>query len=392
MEQPHKEHRARQAGSSARKKKGKLDKNKQENKQNPKVLNCICFYSICESEEIAVAGVEKEQRRLHIPTIDRSYALDGGCLFGWWQVGKSLVIKLLIKHYTKHTVLEMEVTGLKWKESLLKRTVSRQNINLKYKSHLVYGKSASTSTTSSNGVQDSSEDEESDDDEFFRPKGEGNKKLREGLYNDNFNTEDCSKFRSYENIKKWKEEEIYESIRVCFVMGDCSKAARRNQGSESNFEDDEDNDVYGGFEDLEIGEKHESHPIGDSRNGIIQNEDESAIEERRLKKLVLRAKFDAHMVAEEEIDNKQGAKFHRRQPKEVGLIDKMKEEIELRKQMNISKLNDLDEVALVEIEGFRTGTFVRLEIHDVPFEMVEYFDPFHPILVGGIGLGEENIG
>ncbi|KAJ0013539.1 hypothetical protein Pint_19535 [Pistacia integerrima] len=178
----------------------------------------------------------------------------------------------------------------KWKESLLERTVSRQNINLM---QLVYGKSASTSATSSNGVQDSSEDEESDDDEFFRPKGEGNKKLREGIDSDNFNTEDCSKFRSYENIKNWKEEEIYESIRDRFVTGDWLKAARRNQGSESNFEDDEDNDVYGDFEDLETGEKHESHPIGDSGNGTIQNEDKSAIEERRLKKLVLRAKFDA---------------------------------------------------------------------------------------------------
>lgn len=60
----------------------------------------------------------------------------------------------------------------KWKESLLERTFSRQNINLM---QLVYGKSAPTSLTHSNGVQDSSEDEESDDDEFFRPKGEGNK-------------------------------------------------------------------------------------------------------------------------------------------------------------------------------------------------------------------------
>lgn len=70
----------------------------------------------------------------------------------------------------------------------------------------------------------------------------------------------------------------------------------------------------------------------------------------------------------------------------------MKEEIELRKQMNISELNDLDEVTRLEIEGFRTGTYVRLEMHGVPFEMVEYFDPFHPILVGGIGLSEENVG
>lgn len=36
--------------------------------------------------------------------------------------------------------------------------------------------------------------------------------------------------------------------------------------------------------------------------------------------------------------------------------------------------------------------YLRLEVHDVPFEMVEHFDPCHPILVGGVGLGEENVG
>jgi ribosome biogenesis protein BMS1 len=66
--------------------------------------------------------------------------------------------------------------------------------------------------------------------------------------------------------------------------------------------------------------------------------------------------------------------------------------MEIRKQLNISELNDLDEDTRVEIEGFRTGTYVRLEVHDVPFELVEHFDPRHPILVGGIGLGEDNTG
>jgi ribosome biogenesis protein BMS1 len=73
-------------------------------------------------------------------------------------------------------------------------------------------------------------------------------------------------------------------------------------------------------------------------------------------------------------------------------ISQLKEEMEIRKQLNISELNDLDEDTRVEIEGFRTGTYVRLEVHDVPFELVEHFDPRHPILVGGIGLGEDNTG
>lgn len=70
----------------------------------------------------------------------------------------------------------------------------------------------------------------------------------------------------------------------------------------------------------------------------------------------------------------------------------MKEEIEIRKQRNIAELNDLDEETRLEIEGFQTGTYLRLELHDVPYEMVEHFDPCDPILVGGIGLGEEHVG
>ncbi|KAI9196951.1 hypothetical protein LWI28_028476 [Acer negundo] len=275
----------------------------------------------------------------------------------------------------------------KWKESLLERTVLRQSTNLM---QLVYGKSVSASAASFNEAQDSSEDEGSEDDEFFKPKGEGNKKFSEGLDSGNFNTEDCSKFKIYGSLKNWKDDEIYESIRDRFVTGDWSRAARRNQALEANSDDDS---VYGDFEDLETGEKHESHHI--DGNGAIQNEDESAIEERRLKKLALRSKFDAQYngsESPEEETDKDVARFHRGQPNEIGLIDKMKEEIELRKQMNIAELNELDDVTRVEIEGFRTGTYLRLEIHDVPFEMVEYFDPYHPILIGGIGLGEDNVG
>ncbi|KAK4855734.1 hypothetical protein QYF36_010327 [Acer negundo] len=275
----------------------------------------------------------------------------------------------------------------KWKESLLERTVLRQSTNLM---QLVYGKSVSASAASFNEAQDSSEDEGSEDDEFFKPKGEGNKKFSEGLDSGNFNTEDCSKFKIYGSLKNWKDDEIYESIRDRFVTGDWSRAARRNQALEANSDDDS---VYGDFEDLETGEKHDSHHI--DGNGAIQNEDESAIEERRLKKLALRSKFDAQYngsESPEEETDKDVARFHRGQPNEIGLIDKMKEEIELRKQMNIAELNELDDVTRVEIEGFRTGTYLRLEIHDVPFEMVEYFDPYHPILIGGIGLGEDNVG
>ena len=70
----------------------------------------------------------------------------------------------------------------------------------------------------------------------------------------------------------------------------------------------------------------------------------------------------------------------------------IKEEIELRKHKNLAELNKIDEVTHVEMEGFQTGSYLRLEVHAMPFEMVKYFNPQHLVLVGGIGRGEESVG
>ncbi|KAI3854947.1 hypothetical protein MKX03_009105 [Papaver bracteatum] len=46
----------------------------------------------------------------------------------------------------------------------------------------------------------------------------------------------------------------------------------------------------------------------------------------------------------------------------------------------------------MDMGSFRTGTYLRLEVHDVPYRMVENLNPCHPILVGGISLEEEHVG
>ncbi|XP_017222777.1 uncharacterized protein LOC108199468 isoform X2 [Daucus carota subsp. sativus] len=269
----------------------------------------------------------------------------------------------------------------RWKDSLKERIHLGQNKNLR---QLIYGRRESKLTSSTDDVQGSSEDEESDEGEFFKPKGEGIKSVREDFDGDNVNNDDCSKFLNHADVKNWIEEEKYESIRDRFVTGDWSKAGRSGQDSDANS--DEENTGMGDFEDLETGEKHESR---------VNGEDLDA-EQRRLKKLALRAKFDSQYdgsdSAEEENDTKTKAKHHHNQGQDGGFYDKAKEEAELIRQMKIAELNDIDEATLVEMEGYRTGTYVRLEIHDVPCEMVEYFDPCHPILLGGIGLGEEGVG
>uniref|UniRef100_A0A6N2LU03 Bms1-type G domain-containing protein n=1 Tax=Salix viminalis TaxID=40686 RepID=A0A6N2LU03_SALVM len=139
---------------------------------------------------------------------------------------------------------------------------------------LVYGKSPI------NEKQGDIEDEESDD-EFFKLKGEGNKKLREGFDVENVDADECSKFTNHSDLKNWKDEEIYERIRDRFVTGDWSKAAQRNMLSTANDEDDKDS-AYGDFEDLETGEKHGNHKKEESGNVSMQKEDESE-EQRKLK-------------------------------------------------------------------------------------------------------------
>ncbi|PQQ11065.1 hypothetical protein Pyn_16092 [Prunus yedoensis var. nudiflora] len=104
-EQSHKEHRSRQSGAKADKK--KRDTSQNGKKQNPKAF---AFSSTVKAKRLQSRSVEKEQRRLHVPTIDRSYGEQPPyvvLVHGPPKVGKSLLIKSLVKHYTKHNLPEV---------------------------------------------------------------------------------------------------------------------------------------------------------------------------------------------------------------------------------------------------------------------------------------------
>ena len=81
------------------------------------------------------------------------------------------------------------------------------------------------------------------------------------------NSADCSKF-TVQKVKDWEIEEVQDLIKDCFVTGEWEKtedATKRLQ---------QDDELYGDFEDLETGEVHQGESESD------ENEDNKAPEQQ----------------------------------------------------------------------------------------------------------------
>uniref|UniRef100_A0ABI7WGN1 Bms1-type G domain-containing protein n=1 Tax=Felis catus TaxID=9685 RepID=A0ABI7WGN1_FELCA len=187
---------------------------------------------------------------------------------------------------------------------------------------------------------------------------------------------DCSRFH-VEAPHDWDLEEVMNSIRDCFVTG--------------KWEDDkdaakilaEDEELYGDFEDLETGDVHKGKPGPDTqiedveevKEEIDPNAEESAKKKHLDKKRKLKEMFDA------EYDEGESTYF-----------DDLKGEMHKQAQLNRAEFEDQDDEARVQYEGFRPGMYVRIEIENVPCEFVLNFDPHYPMILGGLGNSEGNVG
>lgn len=132
-------------------------------------------------------------------------------------------------------------------------------------------------------------------------------------------------------------------------------------------------DVYGEFEDLETGEKVSGKP-NLSTQTVSHNE-----HDRKTKKEKLKEQFNAEYDEEEPEDAKD-------------YFTELKASMD--KQANMTKMefeND-DDSMKIEYEGFRIGSYVRIEVADVPCEFVKYFNPVQPIIAGSLQPNEENLG
>ena len=203
----------------------------------------------------------------------------------------------------------------------------------------------SSSQVTGNAVQDPL------DDDFFRIKlthEEGNDDL--DTTKDSFSPDD---------LKKWQSDDMLECIRGLFVTG----------RSHDTVEEGECEDLEGDFEHVEESEMNIA-PLPTRLAGV-----EPANSVLRSQKELLKRKFD------EQYDDPETSK--------MDFYDERKHAMTKQLLLNRAELENVDDESRALVEGFRPGAYVRIELTDVPCEMIENFDPIYPIIVGGLLPAEE---
>ncbi|XP_011383629.1 ribosome biogenesis protein BMS1 homolog [Pteropus vampyrus] len=267
--------------------------------------------------------------------------------------------------YKEENNYSTETLGaLKWKEDLSRKAAEaflRQQQTTPNLQKFIYG------TVTQDNEEDGDTREELGG--LFRV----NQPARE--YKHRVDSLDCSIFH-VEMPRDWDLEEVMNSIRDCFVTG---KWEEDKDAAKILAEDEE---LYGDFEDLETGNMHKGKSDPDTQIEDIEEEvkeeidpEESAKKKHLDKKRKLKEMFDA------EYDEGESSYF-----------DDLKEEMQKQAQLNRAEFEDQDDEARVQYEGFRPGMYVRIEIENVPCEFVLNFDPHYPIILGGLGNSEGNVG
>lgn len=167
-----------------------------------------------------------------------------------------------------------------------------------------------------------------------------------------------------EELQRWENEATLNSIRHLFITG---KEVADDVNGAIDGEERADDD-FKGFSDEENGEEEEEDKDESSRESVLAK-----------KKAILKKKFD------EQYDDPDEAL-------KGDWYDEQKAELAKQAEANKQAFEGEDEETRQLIEGYRPGAYVRLQLSHIPCEMVEYFDPHYPVLVGGLLASEEVMG
>ncbi|KAI6156512.1 hypothetical protein EDD17DRAFT_1845281 [Pisolithus thermaeus] len=192
-------------------------------------------------------------------------------------------------------------------------------------------------------------------DDFFRPK--------EALEWKDDELDRTKDILSLESLREWENEATLDSLRSAFITGDHAPV-------DGVVAEEEDGTEAGDFEDLEADESRQPPPPQDA--------EAARVAELAAKKAELKRKFD------EQYDDPEAVK--------MDFYNEKKEEINRQLQINRAEFEGIDAEAHALVEGYWPGSYVRIELSDIPCKMIEHFDPHYPIIIGGLLPSEERFG
>lgn len=257
---------------------------------------------------------------------------------------------------------------IKWKTNLIEKarqTFEDRQRNNKNLMKIVYGVFDRNYTEMEDEKVENVEQEDNEIGGIFRVVQEQQKQkiqLRELQ-----NQEECIFFP--ETQRDWLNEENKMLVMNRFVTGKWKESEDAEELLK--LDDINDEELYGDFEDLETGEKHETKITKESK--IDEIEEKKKLLEKKKK---LKEQFDL------EYDNSETKTYY----------DELKLEVERQANLNKSEFEGIDDNTRVQLEGYRPGMYVRVEIETVPCELITHLDPTYPLIIGGLLHGEENIG
>jgi len=225
---------------------------------------------------------------------------------------------------------------------------------------LIYSSSLTPNQILQDDPHPGDDKDDGDEDDFF--------KLQKGIAVDDEQMDMTKGTLKVEDLKEWEDEGMLDSIRGLFITGSHG-GVEGEQPTADEYED-------GNFEDLEADPTNaEAGPSQPSSNRNAESSRASAL---AAKKEALKRKFD------EQYDDPESSK--------LDFYETQKDEISRQLQLNRAEFEGVDAESRALVEGYRPGSYVRIELADVPCEMVEHFDPTYPITVGGLLPAEERFG
>lgn len=302
---------------------------------------------------------------------------------------------------------EDEEGNVRWKENILANARAlhgkRPAFRVKDLSRMMYDETISPVDVVQIWRGEDDEDEEDED-------GEAEDEGDDFFKKTNTEKEDQADFRAvpeydYDELeRKWRDEELIESLRRRFVTAKLSGGGSDDdfdEGDLDDLDDDDDDEGDGAFEDLETGEVFDGFGDGDEDGEDDDDEkaepegpvDLEAERERNAKKKEeLKLRFE-----EEDREGFANAKDGVRDGGdgefgEDDWYDLQKAKMQKQLDINRAEFENLDPASRARAEGYKAGTYARIVLENVPYEFAAKFNPRFPVIVGGLAPTEDRFG